>query len=354
MTFRKLSIALCFVIAVTAAGGAKAAKFFYPDETGIAWFSSPESAATPQPQQQATAAPAKEGGGIVSDSGKYQYEETPEAEDSESAAIAAASPHAIPADHKPMIAIVIDDMGVDRKRSARAMDDLPAAVTFSFLPYSTDIEIQAEKSIAKGHEIIVHMPMQPERATADPGPNYLGVDMPASEIRAHVLKNLSLFKGYDGVNNHMGSKFTCDRAGLETVMKILRKRDLYFLDSKTIAQSVAEDVARENGLPTSHRDVFIDNTESVAAVAQSLRRIEYVAKHAGTAIAIGHPKDVTLDGLEKWLPTLKDKGFDLVPLRTVISLRTAHHRAAAAAGHVAKADVKKEDAVKSAPVSAAH
>jgi polysaccharide deacetylase 2 family uncharacterized protein YibQ len=337
MPLKKLSVFVSILALATAfAGGAQAAKFFYPDDTGIAWFSSP-AADTASADKK-----ADDTGVIVSDTGKYQYEETTGPDESASAAVAAATPpHALPANHKPMIAIVIDDMGVDHKRSARAIENLPPAVTLSFLPYSTDIGAQTEKSRAKGHEIIVHMPMQPERDTADPGPNYLGVKMPQSEIRDHVLKNLAAFTGYDGVNNHMGSKFTCDKEGLETVMKILHDRKLFFLDSKTIAQSVAEDVALENGLQTTHRDVFIDNTESTAAVEKSLRRIEYVARHAGTAIAIGHPKDITLDSLEKWLPTLKAKGFELVPLRTVINLRMSHRKDAQQA-HVVKAAARKK------------
>lgn len=293
------------------ANGVQAARFFYPDDTGVAWFTKPQDA-------------AQGSSGIVSDGGKYQYEEKSTAQE----AVTPLVPHTgLPPHHKPMIAIVIDDMGVDVKRTARAIDELPPTITFSFLPYSRDVQAQTARARAKGHEIIVHMPMQPERVTADPGPDYLGTAMPQKEISARVIKNLSAFTGYDGVNNHMGSKFTCDRAGMETVVKILKKRDLFFLDSKTLAQSVAEDVGHENGLRTTHRDVFIDDTPTPPAVEHYLHRIEYVARHVGSAIAIGHPKDVTLDGLEKWLPTLKDKGFELVPLRTVVALRMAQYKA---------------------------
>lgn len=233
-------------------------------------------------------------------------------------------PEPIPPAHlqnmRPMIAIVIDDMGVDRKHSARAVQ-LKPEVALSYLPYSPDIKQQTDEAKKEHHELLVHMPMQPDRKSADPGPDYLGTDMSPLDLHERIEKNLAAFTGYIGINNHMGSKFTGDREGLNVVMTALQERKLMFLDSRTSAASVAESVARAHHLLTTHRDVFIDNDESTAAVTASLKRIEQVAKHSGTAVAIGHPKPNTLLALELWLPTLKDKGFDLVRLSTIINLR---------------------------------
>lgn len=222
---------------------------------------------------------------------------------------------------RPMIAIVIDDMGVDRKHSAEALATLPPMVTMAYLPYSRDLAAQTKEARDKGHELVLHLPMQPERKSANPGPHYLGAGMTPLDLHARVAKNLGSFEGYVAVNNHMGSKFTQNRDGLGVLMAALKEKSLMFLDSRTTPDSMAEKVAREHGLLTTHRDVFIDDDESVAAVWHSLSQIEGVAKRTGTAIAIGHPKDVTLAALQKWLPTLKDKGYDLVPLSQIIALR---------------------------------
>jgi polysaccharide deacetylase 2 family uncharacterized protein YibQ len=226
---------------------------------------------------------------------------------------------------RPMIAIIIDDVGPDHKRSLRAIDELPAQVTLSLLPYTHDIAALAEKARARGHQMIVHIPMQPERSTADPGPDYLGVTQTADDLRKRINRNLGAFTGYIGVNNHMGSQFTQYRPGLEILMHELKARGLMFLDSKTAPESVAEDVARENGLLTTHRDVFLDHFEDRAHVEEYLARTERVALKAGSVIAIGHPKDATLAALEQWLPTLQAKGFDLVPLGQVAAVRAAAH-----------------------------
>lgn len=221
---------------------------------------------------------------------------------------------------RPLIAIVIDDVGLDIKRSRRALD-LPAGVTLAFLPYSPQVAAQAADAAAKGHELMVHLPMEPLGMRANPGPNYLGVEHTEEELKKRIAANLDAFKGYAGVNNHMGSAFTSHAPGMKIFMAELKKRNVFFLDSKTAPESVAEDAAKAAGIRATHRDVFIDHYEDPVHVLAALEKVERVARAAGSAVAIGHPKDVTLDALMQWLPTLEAKGFDLVPMSEVVTYR---------------------------------
>jgi len=221
---------------------------------------------------------------------------------------------------RPAIAIVIDDVGLDTKRSLRAVD-LPPAVTLAYLPYSPHVAAQTKAAAAKGHELMVHLPMEPLGMHANPGPNYLGVHHTAEELDKRIAANLDAFGGYVGVNNHMGSAFTSDAHGMQVFMQALKKRNVFFLDSKTAPESVAESAAKEAGIKTTHRDVFLDHYEDAAHVLASLEQVERVARKYGSAVAIGHPKDVTLDALMQWLPTLEAKGFDLIPMRAMIERR---------------------------------
>ena len=220
----------------------------------------------------------------------------------------------------PRVVIVIDDMGIDKKRSAR-MARLSSQLTLAFLPYAHNVQLQVNTAAAMGHEIMMHVPMLPEGAKIDPGPNVLRGDVSADELRTRILANLDGFEGYTGINNHMGSKFTQDRAGLDVLMAELHKRGVFFLDSKTHPKSVAEHVAAEAGVMTAHRDVFLDHIETPQAVAKALALVERDARRNGVAIAIGHPKDVTIEGLAAWLPTLKAKGIEVVKLGDVLKER---------------------------------
>jgi polysaccharide deacetylase 2 family uncharacterized protein YibQ len=220
-------------------------------------------------------------------------------------------------DGRPRIAIVIDDVGVDRRRSQRAMG-LPPQVTLSFLPYPDDIAAQTARARAAGHELLVHMPMQPDDlAHNDPGPNALLVNLDKAELQRRVQWNLDRFGEYVGVNNHMGSRFTADATAMAPVLEIFKSRGLMFLDSRTSPVSVGAPMARQLGIPTITRDVFLDNDDHADKVTRQLAITEQVARHQGHVVAIGHPHDGTLDALDRWLPTLAGKGFVLVPLTAI-------------------------------------
>lgn len=245
-------------------------------------------------------------------------------------------PAATASTRKVFVSVVIDDVGLDHKRSARAID-LPAGVTLAFLPYANNVAGQAALAAEKGHELMVHLPMEPSRMTANPGPDYLGVSHTAEELQSRITRNLDAFKGYKGVNNHMGSAFTKHAPGLAVLMRDLKKRGVYFLDSKTAPDSVAEDMAMAKGIPTTHRDVFLDHYETAEQVMAALAKTERIARAGGYAVAIGHPKDVTLDALQSWLPTLQAKNIELIPMSEMIKKRHAATKAYSAAATAAPA-----------------
>lgn len=235
-------------------------------------------------------------------------------------------PHPIapPLSVKPRIAIVIDDMGVDQRRSARAMK-LPGKVTLSFLPYARDLKKQVAEAASFGHEIMLHVAMEPESAEADPGPNVLLTGTPEKELLANLRWNLDQMEGYSGINNHMGSRFTRDLGGMRVVMRELKARGLFFLDSVTSRDSVGARTANEAGVPFAARDVFIDHKDDEAFVRQQLAKIEDDAKKRGIAIAIGHPRDITLRVLKEWLPKVQAAGFELVGVSRVLHRPAPEH-----------------------------
>ena len=229
---------------------------------------------------------------------------------------------------RKMIAIVIDDMGVDRKRSARAAA-LPPPLTLSWLPYAHDVEQQAAAARAAGHEILLHAPMQPQ-GHEDPGPNALLTDLSSDEIRRRLDADLALLPQAVGLNNHMGSLFTRDARAMAPVIDDLKRRGLLFLDSRTTGGSVGVALARNAAVPYAVRDVFLDNQMTVAAVRAQLAEVEAIARRRGYAVAIGHPHDATLDALDPWLHSLAARGFVQVPISTIVQYRIDHPAVTAA------------------------
>jgi uncharacterized protein len=221
---------------------------------------------------------------------------------------------------KPMIALVIDDVGIDRRRSD-AVVALPGPLTLSFLTYAHDLDKQTTAARARGHELMVHVPMQPKSADADPGPKVLRVRDTPVQLAEKLEWGLSRFGGYVGVNNHMGSRFTTDRTGMQAVMTALGGRGLFFLDSMTAPDSAGVSTARAAGVPVLTRDVFLDNEDSPEEVRYRLEQVEKIALRTGAAIAIGHPHDATITVLRDWIPDALSRGFAIVPVSALVRRR---------------------------------
>lgn len=230
--------------------------------------------------------------------------------------------HAIPVSvpqGKPRVVIIIDNMGMDRVHTREAMD-LPGPLTFAFLPYAGNLKAQTEMAKAKGHELMVHVPMEPMKDGLNAGPHVLKTGTSPADFLRTLNNDLAAFDGYVGINNHMGSRMTQDRAGMQLLMADLKKRGLLFVDSKTISTSVAEEESQKAGIPHAGRDVFLDHEETYEAVEGALEELEKVALRDGLAIAIGHPKAETLKALREWLPTLEAKGIVLVPVSAAVTV----------------------------------
>jgi len=228
---------------------------------------------------------------------------------------------------RPMIAVIIDDMGVDKRRSEKILQ-LPGPLTVSFMSYAEELSRQTEEAHGRGHELMMHVPMEPLADGVDAGPGVLSVNLPVEELKKRVGDDLDRFKGYVGINNHMGSKFTAYAPGMQVLMAELHRRGLLFVDSLTTDHSVGLTLAQQSGVPTAARNVFLDNVGEVAAVEGQLVKLEELARKRGSAVAIGHPRDVTIAALNAWLPTLREKGLVLVPISQVVSARQTM-----AAGH---------------------
>jgi hypothetical protein len=228
---------------------------------------------------------------------------------------------------RPLIAVVIDDLGLDRRRSARAVA-LPGPLTLAWLPYANDVSRQAAAGRAAGHETLLHAPMQPQ-GSENPGPHALTLDLAPHEVRRRVAGYLALLPDAVGLNNHMGSQFTRDRRAMAPVIAEIKERGLLFLDSRTSGSSVAADAARENGVPYAVRDVFLDNELGADYVAARLAELEAAARRQRVAVGIGHPHDVTLDALERWLKDLPARGFVLAPISAIARFRIEHPELAA-------------------------
>jgi polysaccharide deacetylase 2 family uncharacterized protein YibQ len=221
------------------------------------------------------------------------------------------SGNASPSAKVPKLAIILDDLGSERA-AAEAVFSLPYPLTISVLPsheHSTEI---AQEALRRGYQVLLHLPMQ-SVANEKPEAQELRSGMLAAEVSTLVDQFLKNVPGVVGVNNHQGSQATANRAVMEELMPVLSEHQLFFVDSRTTAATVAYQTAQEFGVPSAFRNVpFLDDVAEVAAVRKQLELAVRGARDKGEAIAIGHPHSATLQALSEVLPRAQAQGVHLV------------------------------------------
>ncbi len=212
----------------------------------------------------------------------------------------------------PRIAIVIDDLGASVSE-IEAIERFGVPITYSVLPYEKETGAVVAELTGRGEEVLCHLPMEPEGA-GDPGPGALLASMSDAELVLAADRALAAVPGAVGVNNHMGSGLTANRRAMRPVLERLAEKHLFFLDSRTSAQSVAYTQAIELGVPAAERQVFLDDVEAPQAIRAQFARLLALAQKNGVAIAIGHPHPNTLAVLADEIPKAVAAGFEIVPV----------------------------------------
>ena len=211
----------------------------------------------------------------------------------------------------PNLAIILDDLGNDRGAADAALA-LPFPITVSILPNEISSAEIAEEAHRRGDEVLLHLPMASLGDGAHAEPVELQPGMSATEVARVLAAMLESVPYATGVNNHQGSLATADPQLMEALMAPLRQRELFFIDSRTTALTVAYDAAERAGVRAAFRDVFLDDTQTREAVLAQLALAERDAEKKGWAIAIGHPHSATLAALQEELPKLEARGVHFV------------------------------------------
>jgi polysaccharide deacetylase 2 family uncharacterized protein YibQ len=220
----------------------------------------------------------------------------------------------------PVISIVIDDMGKTLEDGWRALK-LPGPVACAFLPRAPHTNELAIAANAAGKEVMLHLPMDSvDGRQLDAGA--VTLDMTHREFVDVLEANLAAVPHVQGINNHMGSLLTRHPGHMLWLMQELRRHEpMFFVDSRTTVATVARQVAHENGIPSTDRNVFLDNQLDAGEIEYQFDRLLRLARKYGSAVAIGHPHPQTLALLEKRLPPLKGQGVRLLPVAELIQLQ---------------------------------
>jgi hypothetical protein len=222
------------------------------------------------------------------------------------------------------VAIIIDDIGYDLV-PVKELLKVNADITYSVLPFLIHSREAAEMLHKANKEILLHLPMEPVSYPREkPGSGALFTDMNDEELVFQLEKDIEAVPYIAGINNHMGSKFMEDKEKLALIFGKLKKKNLFFIDSRTAANSEAFAAARKVGLQVAARKIFLDNNRDYNEIYNNLINITNNNGDVSPLIVIGHPHPETIRAIKDAIKVLREKGILIVPVSQVIKAKAAH------------------------------
>ena len=219
---------------------------------------------------------------------------------------------------RPKIALVIDDLGDKDNISQELLHwDLP--ITFAILPFTPYSKTLAGEAHRQGKEVILHLPMEPYGyPETKPGEGVLLEEMEEEKLLRQLSRDLEAVPDIKGVSNHMGSRLMEDPGKVRIIMKELKRRGLFFLDSRTTSQTTGLQIAESIGVRATERSLFLDHSQDPEEIKRQLEKLAQLSLETGKAIGIGHPHPSTLKSLKEMIPRMKGKGIEIVPLSSLV------------------------------------
>jgi hypothetical protein len=216
---------------------------------------------------------------------------------------------------RPRVAIVIGGLGLDPELTRQAIESLPPQVTLAFSPYAPNLQDWINRARARGHEILLEAPMEPEDYPEnDPGPYTLRARAQPAETVRKLEWILGRATGYFGVTNRMGERFVKSPEGMSALTGALRSRGLAFVDSGIAAGSGGGDL-RASG------DQVLDRVLSPTAIDEALLRVEATALQKGQGLGMTQAYPLTLRQVASWASQIESRGYQLAPASALARIR---------------------------------
>lgn len=228
------------------------------------------------------------------------------------------------ADDRPKVAIVVSGLGLDPATTRTATELMPPAVSFAFVPYGYQSGPMIAAAKAKGHEVLLQIPMQ-NGDIAPPGPHVLRVGESAADIEADFAWYTRRMSGFQGVANLLGGEITSDRDAMTTLLRVVSDHGYYFLDDGTSRRSLSVNIAEGLNVPAARADIVLDATTNPAEVKANLDRLVELARQKGKAIGLASGLPQHLAAIATFAAGLDAQGVALVPVGTVV--KNASHAA---------------------------
>ena len=246
---------------------------------------------------------------------RQEGQETPALPQKEKIVIAKHVPQRLPL---KQVAIIIDDIGYDLA-TVRELLSIDADITYAILPLLAHSREAAEMVHKANHETLLHLPMEPLSYPKEkPGNGALFTDMNDEELVFQLNSNLASVPYVSGVNNHMGSKFMSNEERLLPVFKELKRRGLFFIDSRTTGNSKTTAASQKVHLTVASRKIFLDNERDYSKIYRILMEVAQMPADGSPLIIIGHPHPETIRAIRDASKVFREKGVSIIPVSKLL------------------------------------
>jgi polysaccharide deacetylase 2 family uncharacterized protein YibQ len=218
----------------------------------------------------------------------------------------------------PRVAIIVGSLGVSASGTADALARLPGPVTLALSPYGADVNRLAGQAVARGHEVLLQVPMEPfDYPDNDPGPQTLLTSLGVEQNLDRLHWQMSRMKGYVGIVSFMGARFSASEQALAPVMRETAKRGLIYVDNGASQRSVASQISGSQNLPFARADIVIDAVPTTAEIEAALSRLESAARRHGSAVGIAAALPAAVNHIAEWAKKAETRGILLVPVSMI-------------------------------------
>lgn len=222
-------------------------------------------------------------------------------------------------DERPRIGIVVNNIGQIAQFSEEAIRRLPGAVTLAFSPYATHQAPLLDRARARGMEVLVALPLEPEGfgPQADPGHRALLTTLSAAENQDRLEWALSRIQGQvgaiGGLGGMGGERFAANGELLGALQAALTHRGLLYVDPRPGAPQPARAFGRSV-------DLLLDEPSAVRAeVERRLAELEALARRQGSALGLaGNPWPSVVAAIAAWSAGLEERGVVIAPVTAMI------------------------------------
>jgi len=208
-----------------------------------------------------------------------------------------------------VVGIIIDDFGYRNDKVSDGFLEIDAHLTYAVIPGHEHSKSFGEKAFDAGYEVIVHMPLENTGKTYGEEEFVLRTTMDGETIERRIKKAFKEIPTAIGMNNHQGSKASADQNVMSNIARVLKEKNVFFVDSRTTVETIGETTMEIFGVPTARRNIFLDNDNDEEKIEKQLMKLVKRSKENGYAIGIGHAKPKTLNVLKKHIPLLQKKGY---------------------------------------------